>query len=119
MVTITIKKDRENSSIAITAEGHAGAGEPGQDPVCASISAMLIGYAKTVIASVAAGFVDESQTKVNVGGRPGYGHIETVCFTDNDFIILVCALMPVELFFQELQENHPENIKLLYHPCGE
>lgn len=119
MVTINIEKDRENSRIAITAEGHAGAGDPGQDPVCAGISAMMIGYAKTVIASVAAGFVDESQTKINVGGRPGHGHIETVCLTDNDFKILSCALMPVELFFKELQENNPENVKLLYHPCGE
>ena len=119
MVTITIKSDREKSRIEITAKGHAEAGEPGQDPVCAGISAMMIGYAKTVIAGVAAGFVDEAQTKINVGGRPGYGHIETVCFTDNDFRILACALMPVELFFKELQETHPENVKLLYHPCGE
>ena len=119
MVTINIEKDRGNSRIAITAEGHAGAGDPGQDPVCAGISAMMIGYAKTVIAAVGAGFVDESQTKINVGGRPGHSHIETVCLTDNDFRILSCALMPVELFFKELQENNPENVKLLYHPCGE
>ncbi len=119
MVTIEIKKDRTNRHILLTAEGHAGAGDPGRDPVCAGISAMMIGYAKTVMAAVGVGYVDKSQTKINVGGQPGHGHIETVCVSENDYRILSCALMPVELFFKELQESNPGNIKLLYHPCGE
>ena len=45
MVTINIEKDRKNSRIAITAKGHAEAGEPGQDPVCEGISAMMFGFA--------------------------------------------------------------------------
>ena len=118
MVTITVYKDKASRRIKLTAEGHARAGDPGRDPVCAGISAMMIGYAKTVMVAAQTGLVNEEQTRVNVGGRPGQGHIETVCLTEEAYNRLVYAMMPAELFFQGLQESKPNHVRILCRPCG-
>jgi uncharacterized protein YsxB (DUF464 family) len=41
VVTVTFRRDSRNRLSSLFADGHAGAGEPGEDVVCAAVSALL------------------------------------------------------------------------------
>ncbi len=98
----------EAGGFRLRLRGHAGAGAPGHDPVCAGVSTLAHTLAKAVALMEAAGLLAKG-AKITL--EPGRGEITAVA-TEDSWEITALAFWTAQVGFAALAEGFPENVAL-------
>lgn len=110
MITVTLKQHDPTRYLRLTVEGHADSGEVGHDLVCASSS---------ILAYTAAQIIHTMDKHGDLNGDPlielenGMGIVSCRCKTDAIYAEAAHALFVVQVGYQLLEHNYPQNVKII------
>ncbi len=101
MLTVTFNRDSRQRLSSIFASGHAGAGEYGEDIVCAAVSAIL----------QAARLGLEAYAKIDAGARQSPGELRiTVPEASRDDAAVKAIVATAELSVEQIARQYPGHV---------
>lgn len=103
MVTVTIKRNQADQIIEFFAEGHAEYDDPGNDIVCAAVSAIL----QTAIF----GLTENLGLNIEVNTRNGWLNCNLAGYEAREEVNLILEVMVTGL--EKTAESYPDNLTLV------